>query len=64
MLKGTRDTFAVFCGMTSVAVKMTMGESGDVSDPAALRTGEQFSLLPAVIALIPVAAGIYLMLQF
>lgn len=52
--------FMVFCGMTSVAIRMTMGEGGAMTDRDAVEAAERLSLIPAVLMPIPVLAGGYL----
>ena len=51
--------FMVFCGMTSTAVRMTMGD-GAKPDGEAVRAAERLSLLPAALMPLPIIFGIYL----
>ena len=56
--------FVIFCGMTSTALKMCMGKAENAPAPEAAAKAEQLTLIPALLAIIPVLAGIYFILQF
>ncbi len=55
--------FAVFCGMTAIAMKMTMGRMENVPSDGAVTAASRLSLLPALLCVIPAAAGLYLVFQ-
>lgn len=55
--------FAIFCGMTSTAMKMTMGPGVSGELHPAERAAERLSVLPAVLIVIPVVAGLRLICQ-
>ena len=52
--------FAVFCGMTRIAMLMTMGKASDVPDLRAVPIVEKLTILPLLFGFIPLAIGIYL----
>ena len=56
--------FVIFCGMTSTALKMCMGKVEHAPVPAAAEKAEQLILIPALLAILPVLAGIYCIIQF
>ena len=56
--------FVIFCGMTSTAVRMCMGRSENPPASAAAAKAEQLTLIPALLALLPVLAGAYFIVQF
>ena len=45
--------FVIFCGMTSVAMKMTMGKAENLPLPDAAKCASGLSILPALPALLP-----------
>ncbi|MBR7103798.1 MAG: hypothetical protein IKC65_02545 [Lentisphaeria bacterium] len=55
--------FVIFCGMTRTALEMTMGPAGEVPRKEAVPAGLRLSIIPAFLAFIPLAAGIYLIFQ-
>lgn len=55
--------FAIFCGMTSAAMKMTMGPGVSGELHPAERAAERLSILPAVLIVIPIIAGLLLICQ-
>ena len=56
--------FVIFCGMTGTALKMVMGKSDRQFVPEAVTISEQLTIIPALLAILPVLAGIYFILQF
>jgi hydrogenase-4 component F len=56
--------FVIFCGMTSTALKMCMGKSENPPAADAAACAEQLTLFPALLAILPVLAGIYFLVQF
>ena len=56
--------FVIFCGMTSTALKMCMGKSENPPAAEAAACAEQLTLFPALLAILPVLAGIYFLVQF
>jgi hydrogenase-4 component F len=56
--------FVIFCGMTSAALKMCMGKSENPPAAEAAACAEQLTLIPALLAILPVLAGIYFLVQF
>ena len=55
--------FAVFCGMTSSALRMTTGGASRGLSAEAEAAGEELSLLPAVLMQIPLLTGVVLILK-
>ena len=56
--------FVIFCGMTSTALKMCMGKVEHAPVAAAAEKAERLILIPALLAILPVLAGIYCIIQF
>ena len=55
--------FAIFCGMTSIALKMTMGKAENPPPAEAAAAASGLTLLPALLGLLPASAGLYFIFQ-